>query len=287
MKLEVSPLSGSKWRVDFAVRPDELLAVADVESVSLSGTFINWDKIGVPMELAGDGLWKCQIDLEEGEHLYKFIINGQHWFADPNNALSVDDPHHGKNSVLGLGRLAGRRQAFVIEKDVHWRAITSPRRLELLEFLLAEAPCSIAELADAMDVAADGLYHHMRILLKANLVREVGSVLVANRNVPVFDVAARELHFVPDDDDRLPALWRSLSRSAERLIDERGVDVNEEELFSLGGETGWINEERTQKIRTHLAHIKRLLAEGRQDRDGQLVSFTHLLLPVERKRRNS
>lgn len=284
---ETRLLSDNLWAVCFKLLPNQLEGAPAPQRVHLSGTFNQWDETSLLMERGTDDSWEARLELPEGEHLYKFILDGESWFPDPENPLSVDDPHHGKNSVLELGRLSGREQSFLVRDDLHWRAVSSPRRLEILEFLLSAAPCSTAELAEAMDVAADGLYHHIRILLKAGLVREVGEVCRANRTVPVFDVAARELRFQPDDDDRLPSLWRSLARRAERAIEHSGDTPHLDPLFSLGGEITWLNEERIEKVRTHLAHIKRLFAEGRQDRHGQLVLLAHLMTPVERTRTNS
>ena len=68
-------------------------------SVSLAGTFNDWDPTVQPLVQGDDGLWRTSIELEPGEYLYKFVVDGT-WVEDPGNPESVDDGYGGVNSIL-------------------------------------------------------------------------------------------------------------------------------------------------------------------------------------------
>lgn len=101
----VTPLDDGQWRCTFRYEPD-----ADVERVQLAGTFNNWRPERAPLtDDDGDGVWTTTVDLPAGRHLYKLVINGTEWRADPRNADGEPDGHSGRNSVLRLGHVAHLR----------------------------------------------------------------------------------------------------------------------------------------------------------------------------------
>ena len=71
----------------------------DAGAVALAGTFNGWDPDALPLTKGDDGLWRASIELEPGEYLYKFVVDGT-WVEDPGNPESVDDGYGGVNSVL-------------------------------------------------------------------------------------------------------------------------------------------------------------------------------------------
>jgi pullulanase-type alpha-1,6-glucosidase len=94
--------------VTFTLEPPEGMAV---ESVSLRGSFNGWGE--TPMELQDDGTWTTTVELDAGEHQYKYFINGQ-WPAnmetdldgypvDPTADGYVDDGHGGLNAIRIVG----------------------------------------------------------------------------------------------------------------------------------------------------------------------------------------
>ena len=72
------------------------------------GDFVNWAKTpeegALVMRKGEGGLWSLDASLPvsaDGQHLYKFIKNGQSTFdQDGWNPVSVDDGQTGRNSVL-------------------------------------------------------------------------------------------------------------------------------------------------------------------------------------------
>jgi hypothetical protein len=71
----------------------------NAKRVSLSGSFNNWDKTGVPMRKTKDG-WKITQKLPPGKHYYKMIIDKHHWITDPDNTLMKKDDAGNVNSVI-------------------------------------------------------------------------------------------------------------------------------------------------------------------------------------------
>ena len=95
--IEVSALAEARSRVTFACRPDR----AD-SAVFLAGEFNGWNPTVTRMERMGDGFCRATVELEDGRHAYKFVVDGR-WIADPQNPTREPDGHDGFNSILVLG----------------------------------------------------------------------------------------------------------------------------------------------------------------------------------------
>src|SRR5580704_8847173 len=72
-------------------------------------------------------------------------------------------------------------------------ALASPLRLELIGALGTHGPASIRELAAQLDRPADGLYHHVRTLLKAGILVERGQRKVGRRTEAVYELTAERI----------------------------------------------------------------------------------------------
>jgi hypothetical protein len=72
--------------------------------VALAGSFNNWNQSQFIFGKEGDE-WVCRIDLEPGEHAYKFIVDGN-WLLDPANPNTKDDDYGVKNSVIIVQKTA-------------------------------------------------------------------------------------------------------------------------------------------------------------------------------------
>ncbi|RAK05243.1 glycosidase [Halanaerobium saccharolyticum] len=91
-------------QVEFKFYPAKVEFEGEVEAVYLAGSFNDWqpadEKMNGPDE---DGFYTLKYNLRPGEYQYKFVINGEHWFHDPDNELTTADGHGGKNSILEVG----------------------------------------------------------------------------------------------------------------------------------------------------------------------------------------
>ena len=93
--------ANNRWLVTFTFNP----SLAIPKQVSLAGDFNNWNKLAAPMRRAKDGSWSTSVELLEGTHLYKFVVDNETWLADPKNTATLADGNGGNNSVLRLGEL--------------------------------------------------------------------------------------------------------------------------------------------------------------------------------------
>ncbi len=66
--------------------------------VYLVGTFNKWNPIKKKMKINEKGEWLTRVILVEGEHQYKFIVDGE-WVNDPGAERFVENGVGGINSV--------------------------------------------------------------------------------------------------------------------------------------------------------------------------------------------
>jgi hypothetical protein len=85
-----------------------MLHAPGAKSVSVAGTFNQWDQNASPLIPAGtDGVWTTTLALPVGQHQYAFVVDGRRWVADPA-APGVDDGFGRRNSVVAVTRQGAR-----------------------------------------------------------------------------------------------------------------------------------------------------------------------------------
>lgn len=77
------------------------VANAPLRSVSVAGTFNQWNKEANPLALSFDGkTWRAVVKIAPGRHQYRFVLEGTRWVSDPRAPRAEDDGHGNVNSVL-------------------------------------------------------------------------------------------------------------------------------------------------------------------------------------------
>ena len=71
-------------------------------SVSVAGSFNDWDPTTQAMQPTGKGYWLRQTRLLPGSYEYCLVVDGQ-WMPDPLAKECVPNPFGGQNSVLNVG----------------------------------------------------------------------------------------------------------------------------------------------------------------------------------------
>lgn len=79
----------------------KLKGYATAHKVILAGDFNNWNDDELPMKKNGD-TWERQLYLNDGKHLYHYLVDGK-WIADPGNPAKEKDNDGNFNSVLNMG----------------------------------------------------------------------------------------------------------------------------------------------------------------------------------------
>ena len=96
--IEVVSVAPAKSTVTFSYRPERAEA-----KVFVAGDFNGWNPTATPMERMGDGYFRATVEIADGRHGYKFVVDGK-WISDPLNPTREPDGHDGFNSVLVLGK---------------------------------------------------------------------------------------------------------------------------------------------------------------------------------------
>jgi predicted transcriptional regulator len=187
-----------------------------------------------------------------------------------------------------------RAPSLFVHTDEQWDALASEPRHEVVQFLGALGPSSIAELASAMDAPADGLYHHVRRLLAAGIIRSVGERHTGRRREAIYDLAAQRLRFDLDipsgrNINRLRAILRArlahAEKGFERSLAARAIRMEEPLADSvIEGVTSWLDDESFEKVRRHLQSAVQIMAAGKRSRRGRLYSVTIVMNPMVRAR---
>lgn len=73
---------------------------ADAKSVSVAGSFNNWDMKANALVKGDDSMWIITIKFAAGKYQYKYVVDGSQWVVDPVNTASAEDGFGGSNSVV-------------------------------------------------------------------------------------------------------------------------------------------------------------------------------------------
>lgn len=171
----------------------------------------------------------------------------------------------------------------------------APVRFELLEAMRSVAPCSVRELAAALDRPADSLYPHLRPLLRIGVVVESGLRPGRTRPERVYDLVADD--FRPAFRGAGPAVTaRAIDRSIQtmagivartsRKTAAAGKFVYTDALQNVVGktETAWLTPEEFTLLREKLRGLKKFLDRRKTRRDGALHLAAFFIIPVTRSR---
>ncbi len=168
--------------------------------------------------------------------------------------------------------------------------LASGIRQNIVDYAEALGPCSVADLARALGRAADSLYYHVRILLRAELLVERGTRGEGREAEALVDVAARPLAIRYDDenDNNLDAV-RDLSAAMLRLAQRdfsRGLAAPDVRLHGprrqvwTGRHVGRLTRDELAAVNAHVEAIGRIFLSSYQRRDGHLQTFTFSSAPV-------
>jgi hypothetical protein len=82
-----------------------VLSDAQASSISLVGSFNQWEKSATPLRQVSPGVWSVQVSLAAGRHEYAFVVrdaNGERWIADPASVSLSRDEFGAESSVIDL-----------------------------------------------------------------------------------------------------------------------------------------------------------------------------------------
>ena len=83
-----------------ALRKKETFQLIDPDAtdVLLVGDFTDWEASPINLKQQKDGIWKTTVELEPGQHEYRFLVDGE-WRDDSRCTLRKANPFGGENCV--------------------------------------------------------------------------------------------------------------------------------------------------------------------------------------------
>jgi len=183
---------------------------------------------------------------------------------------------------------------FVVNPKV-WAVLTAPVRLEIVEAMRMIAPCSIADVAAALDRPADALYRHVEKLKRAGLVVDAGERSSGRRTERVFDLIADDFRVGFRNttlrtanrayNDTIQSILKIASRTARDAANAGALEAMGDDRNIVGKvEHAWLTREEFHAVRAMMMGMKEYIDARKGRRDGRLYLAAFLALPVTRKR---
>lgn len=181
---------------------------------------------------------------------------------------------------------------YRIEQPHQIRALASPLRQDLVDAVVSDGPCTIAELADRVGRPADALYHHVRQLVAAGLLVEEVVRRAAGRPAVRLTVPGKPMMLVYDQrargnvaasSDAVATMLRSARRGFARALTTPGTRTWGPRRNLWGGRSqGWLTERDLETANALLTRLVALFLKGKGTRrhGSALHEFTFVLAPA-------
>ncbi|MBD2566383.1 alpha-amylase family glycosyl hydrolase [Anabaena lutea] len=80
------------------------------KGVTLVGSFSNWQEI--PMDKCEDGYFRTSVELADGSYQYKFRVQSNSWFFEPEQWVDITDPY-----ATDIDEMGGKDNGIIRVKD--------------------------------------------------------------------------------------------------------------------------------------------------------------------------
>jgi len=173
--------------------------------------------------------------------------------------------------------------------------LTSPVRIELIGALQTRGPSSIRELAAQMNRPADGLYHHVRLLLQAGVVRQTDERKRGRHEEAIYGLVAPRIGAAFDA--RSGAGRQAAVRAAQAALRMAAREFAaaldacaESGAAKMSGlrasrQKVWLTDGALSQLVRRLQKIERFLIAQNRSRRGRLYVLTTVLSPVVKRPR--
>jgi hypothetical protein len=166
-------------------------------------------------------------------------------------------------------------------------ALTSPVRLEIFGEIKEAGPCSVRELAKRMDRRADGLYHHVRVLVKAGVLVESEVRRVGRRDEAVYRPVASRIAGQMDPASQNSRQIAERAAGASLRLAGREMSAAIRKCTARGApapriarQKSWLTEEAIAELNRHLGRIEQLLTRHARKKRGRPYALTTVLVPL-------
>ena len=191
-----------------------------------------------------------------------------------------------------------QKNIYSVESLEQLNAISSPIRQEILDTVTSKRKCSISMIAEELGRPADGLYYHIKALLKVGLLYEAGSNKTERQTELLYEVVDKADYLKVKYAASKPTKVKAINKMVSSMMKIAGDDFSNGiglESVTLDGELRNLWAARVkcrlsdEKLRTANRLINELIELFQQSTDitesieGELHSLVCVLAPVESK----
>lgn len=167
-------------------------------------------------------------------------------------------------------------------------AITSSVRLRIIQ-CFRDGDASIAEIAEQMGRSPHSLYHHMRKLVKAEILAPIGVRRKTKRDEIVYGICADNFQVYHDPKSKksrfslkklIAALLRRLGQDLTKSIDQGLIIKNgPKKNTHIIRHDLRLTDKRQKEIQQHLDAITNIISQNERSDEGRPYTFSSLFFP--------
>lgn len=180
----------------------------------------------------------------------------------------------------------------IIEDPKKIAVLATPIRVEIVTAIQAlGGGATVAELAGQLGLPADGLYYHLRALVRGGMLEERSGTGGRSYHLTIPDGHFLRLRYKPGNTanaKEVAKVAKSMSRLAQRDFlralthPDTVVEGPARELW-VARLRGWVDADELAEINVLLGRLAGMLLETRPAGGGKLVSLQWILAPLEAK----
>lgn len=180
---------------------------------------------------------------------------------------------------------------FYIRRREDFDLFCSPIRASILEYLIAFGPMSAREIAARIGRSAALTHHHLGILFRGGLVREVSREKRGKHLERIFAIGTEKWKYDYETDpaaiaEGIMRIARTWGRHAERLLSrvfgsEPTITPQMQRFLSVRAETGRLSEASAEAVRGHLQAIRQIFERDRKGGAGAFYQVFWSYFPLE------
>ncbi len=188
--------------------------------------------------------------------------------------------------------VTGMKRSTILTEEQR-KALISPARIQVLEYLLCREPQTVAQLGEALGRAPDSLYYHLKKLVQVGLLRDARASGRGTRGEATYEATARAFHSKCDTADPdsveteragLGALLRLTERNYCRALEDPGVSTSGKRRDVLALRTCVnLDAKGRAELNRRVDELFEFLREQSTSQKGRATSVTLVLCPTEKK----
>jgi len=181
--------------------------------------------------------------------------------------------------------------SYVIRRPEQIRALRSPVRQEIVDTVQSLGACSVADVARELGRHADGLYYHVRALVRVDLLRPAGTRSEGGRSEALYATRSPDhpmrLRYDPEDPANAEAVLgvvASMLRMTERdfaqaFRPDARTEGPSRNLWAARVKS-WLSDEDLLEVNRLLGELEAIFERAKEPGRERLHAFTFVIAPI-------